>query len=400
MFIQHHGAVYVILILVFSLKSNFKTKNYLDIKPLSEEIEYIFFIITTKKWELAYTQRYYVYIYVKNIISEALHTLGFSKYVIRRLIYMVPLIVGISMVSFLVMYAAGDPIKVATMGNPSITEDQRRALREYYGLNDPIPMQYLRWLNHFVHGDFGTSLYGGRRVNEIIFSLLWETMKLQLVTIILPFLISIPLGVYSAVKQRSATDYAISSLSIFGISMPVFWFGVILIIVFSYQLGMLPSSGAHGTPYLWPVLGIQNPILDELAHLALPSLVLTWASLAYNVRLLRAGMLDVLRQDYIMAMRASGMPERKILYRYALKNAITPLVTLLGLSIGLAIQGAPITETVFSWPGLGRAFVDAASRLNFPLIMGITMIITIMALVANLIIDLAYAWIDPRISIE
>ena len=326
--------------------------------------------------------------------------MALTKYIIRRIIYMIPLILGISLISFFVMYAAGDPIKIATMGNPSITEAQRQFLREYYGLNDPIPLQYLRWLDHFIHGDFGKSIYGGRPVNEIIGSLVWETAKLQIVSIVLSFLISIPAGIYAAVKQRTIFDYLISGISIFGISVPVFWFGIILILIFSFHLGILPSAGAHGAPYLWPVFGIRNEILDEIAHLILPATVLIFSSLAYYVRLLRAGMLEVLRQDYILAARASGISERKILYKYALKNAITPLITLLGLSIGSMLAGAPITETVFSWPGLGRAYVTACERLDFPLIMGITMIIAIMILIANLIIDLVYAWIDPRITLE
>ena len=313
---------------------------------------------------------------------------------------MVPIIIGISILSFFVMYAAGDPIRIATMGNPSITEAQRQFLREYYGLNDPIPVQYLRWLSHFVQGDFGRSLYMSRSVNEIIGTLFWETLKLQLVFVVLSFIISVPLGIYSALKQHSVADYLTMSVSIFGISMPVFWFGIVLILVFSYHLGWFPSAGAYGRPWLWPVFGIRNSFLDELAHLMLPAMVLTLASLAYNVRLLRAGMLEVLRQDYIMAARACGISERKILYKYALKNAITPLITLLGLSIGGSIAGAPITETVFSWPGLGRTYVEAVGHLDFPLIMGITMIISIMMLVANLLIDLLYGWINPTITID
>ncbi|MDH7556323.1 MAG: ABC transporter permease, partial [Candidatus Methanosuratincola sp.] len=243
--------------------------------------------------------------------------MGLVKYVIRRLLYMIPLILGISIVVFLVMYAAGDPIQIATAGNPSITEAQRQFLREYYGLNDPIPVQYVRWLDHFLHFDFGKSLYGGRPVNEIISIYFWETLKLQLVSILLAFAISIPIGVYSAVKQRSWFDYLFSGISIAGVSFPVFFLGIIFILLFSYQLGWLPSAGAHGAPQLWPVFGIQNPLLDELAHLAMPATVLTLANLAYNTRLLRAGMLEVLRQDYIMAARASGIPERKILLKYA-----------------------------------------------------------------------------------
>jgi peptide/nickel transport system permease protein len=300
----------------------------------------------------------------------------------------------------MVMYAAGDPIQIATAGNPSITEAQRQFLRNYYGLNLPVPVQYVRWLGHFLQGDFGQSLYGGRPVNTIIGSLAWETIKLQLVSIILAFVISLPAGIYSALKQRTATDYAISSIAIFGISVPVFFLGVMAILIFSINLGWLPSAGAHGAPTYWAVFGIQNYTLDEIIHLILPAAVLTLASVAYNVRILRSQMLEVMRQDYIMAARASGINERKILYSYALKNAIMPLLTLLGLSIGASIAGAPATETVFSWPGLGRAFVTATSRLDFPTIMGITMIISIMILIANLITDIAYAYIDPRIVLD
>ncbi len=326
--------------------------------------------------------------------------MGIAKYIVRRLLYMVPLVLGISVISFLVMYAAGDPIQIATAGNPSITEAQREFLRNYYGLNDPIVVQYFRWLAHFLQGDFGQSLYGGRPVNQVIWNYAGETLVLQSFAIFLAFFVALPAGIYAAVKQRGLTDYTISTIAIFGISLPVFFLGIMLIIVFSIQLGWLPSAGAHGAPVYWPVFGIRDYWLDYAAHLTMPVFVLFLASLAYNSRILRAGMLEVLRQDYIMAAKASGISDRKILYKYALKNAIAPLITLLGLSIGAAIAGAPITETVFSWPGLGRAYVTAVGRLDFPLIMGITMLITIFILIANLVTDLAYAWLDPRISVE
>ena len=326
--------------------------------------------------------------------------MGLGKYVVRRVVYMIPLFLGISLISFLVMYAAGDPIKIATAGNPRINEGQREALRIYYGLDQPIPIQYLRWLSNLARGNFGTSLYGGRSVNQVIGSWFWETIKLQLASIALSLLISIPVGVYSALKQYSKRDVAVTTFSLFGVSMPTFWIGVILILVFSYELQWLPSSGAYGAPALWPVFGIKDPTLDAMAHLILPALVLTYVSLALNVRVLRASMLEVLRQDYILAARASGLPERLIIYKHALRNAISPVVTFLGLSIGALVAGAPITETVFSWPGLGRRFVIAAVLLDFPVVMGITMIITAMTLVANLVTDIAYAWIDPRIRIE
>jgi peptide/nickel transport system permease protein len=326
--------------------------------------------------------------------------MGVAKYITRRLIYMVPLVLGISVISFLVMYAAGDPIQIATAGNPSITEAQREFLRNYYGLNDPIVVQYFRWLSHFLQGDFGQSLYGGKPVNQVIWNYTGETLVLQMISILLAFFVALPAGIYAAVKQRGVTDYTISTIAIFGISLPVFFLGIVLIIVFSIQLQILPSAGAHGAPQFWPVFGIREYWLDYLVHLAMPVFVLFLANLAYNSRLLRAGMLEVLRQDYVMAAKASGISERKILFKYALKNAVAPLITLLGLSIGAAIAGAPITETVFSWPGLGKAYVIATGRLDFPLIMGITMLITIFILIANLITDLGYAWLDPRITVD
>ena len=169
-----------------------------------------------------------------------------------------------------------------------------------------------------------------------------------------------------------------------------------LIIIFSFSLGWLPSSGATGLTFFW----WGNPILDHLAHLVLPVFVLTYASLATIVRLVRSNMLEVLRQDYILAARSSGLPERTVTYRYALRNAITPIITIVALSFGLSLAGAPATETAFSWPGLGFAFTQAALVLDIPLVQGITIVITLMVLVANLIMDLAYALLDPRVRVE
>lgn len=317
-------------------------------------------------------------------------------YVVRRLLYMIPVFLGISIISFITMYAAGDPISIIKMGRPTIDQTTLDALRTYYGLDKPIPVQYLNWLWNLLHLNFGKSLYGGRPVNMLIGNWLWETAKLQLISILLAFAISIPIGINAAKKPYSKQDLAVTSVSLFGVSMPTFWLGLILIIVFSFWLGWLPSEGAHGAPYLW----FGNPILDELAHLILPVAVLVYVQLAQNIRLIRANMLEVLRSDYILAARASGLPERQIIYKYALRNAISPVITFLGISLGAVIAGAPMTEYVFNWPGLGRRFVDAATRLDFPVVMGITMIITIMTLVANLIVDISYVYLDPRVRLR
>jgi peptide/nickel transport system permease protein len=322
------------------------------------------------------------------------------KYVLRRVLLMIPMAIGISIISFLVMYAAGDPIKLATAGHPNITEGQREALRRYYGLDQPIPIQYLNWVSHLLVGDFGKSLYGGRPVNQLIGDWLWETVKLNGIALILALAIAIPVGVNSALKQYSASDAIVTTVSIFGVSMPVFWIGIVAILVFSFWLGWLPSGGAYGFPTLWPLFGITGPTVDEIAHLMLPVAVLTYVQLALFVRLTRAQMLEVLRQDYVLAAKASGMPNSKVVYKYALKNAISPVITYAGLSIGAIVGGAPMTETTFNWPGLGRRFVQAAGMLDFPVVMGITMIITVMILIANLAVDLSYAFVDPRIAVE
>ena len=326
--------------------------------------------------------------------------MGLGRYIVRRLIYMVPLFIGISLVSFVVMYAAGDPIKIVTAANPRISEAQRAALSAYYGLNLPLPEQYLRWITNLALGNFGTSFFAGLPVSQVIWNWLPNTVELQVVSIALSLVIGIPIGIYSALHRYSKPDVGMTVFALFGISMPTFWIGIILIFVFSYTLNWFPSNGAYGAVYLWCPGGVCNPILDHLGHLFLPTLVLTYVSLALNVRVMRSAMLDVMRQDYILAARASGIRERLVVYKQALRNAITPVVTFLGLSIGAILAGAPLTETVFNWPGLGRLFVNRVQVLDFPTIMGITMIITLMTLIANLVTDLSYAWIDPRIRIE
>jgi ABC-type dipeptide/oligopeptide/nickel transport system permease component len=225
-------------------------------------------------------------------------------------------------------------------------------------------------------------------------------VELQAVSIALSLIIGIPIGIYSALHRYSKPDVGMTIFALFGISMPTFWIGIILIFIFSYTLGWLPSNGAYGAVYQWCPGGFCNPLVDHLGHLFLPTMVLTYVSLALNVRVMRSAMLDVMRQDYILAARASGLKERLVIYKHGVRNAITPVVTFLGLSIGAILRGAPLTETVFNWPGLGRLFVNRVGVLDFPTIMGITMIITLMTLIANLVTDLSYAWIDPRIRIE
>jgi ABC-type dipeptide/oligopeptide/nickel transport system permease component len=317
------------------------------------------------------------------------------KYIIRRLLFMIPVFLGVAILTYAVGNSAGDPINLIRLGlrypSPQVIE----TMTKYYHLDRPVYERFLLWLWQLLQGNLGVSM-SGRPVGQQIGAWALTTMELQVTSLVLAVAIGIPVGVYSAKHQYSKSDYVITSTAIFGYSMPVFWLGIMLIIIFSFDLGWLPSHGAVGASFLW----WGNPVLDHLAHLILPVTVLAYVSLATIVRLTRANMLEVLRQDFILAARSSGLSERTVTYRYALRNAISPVVTVIGLSFGAALGGAPATETTFSWPGLGFAFTQAALNLDIPLVQGITVVITLMVLAANLITDFAYAVLDPRVRIE
>jgi len=317
------------------------------------------------------------------------------RYVVRRLLFMIPVFLGVAILTFAVGNAAGDPITLIRVGLRNPSPAVLAALRAYYHLDRPVYERFLLWVWELLHGNLGLSVTG-RPVAQQIGAWALTTMELQIISLVLAVVIGIPVGIYSAKNQYTKQDYAITSVAIFGYSMPTFWLGIMLIILFSFDLGLLPSSGSKGISFLW----WGSSFLDHLAHLILPVAVLTYVSLATIVRLVRANMLEVLRQDYILAARASGLSERTVTYRYALRNAISPVVTILGLSFGASLGGAPATETTFSWPGLGYAFVQAALTLDIPLVQGITIVITLMVLAANLFTDLAYAVLDPRVRID
>ena len=316
-------------------------------------------------------------------------------YVVRRLLVLIPTFLGISIITFLFMYMTGDPIGLIKLASPGVRPEAFDALRRYYGLDQPIPVQYLTWLWKFIQFDMGASLRGGRPVNQIIWGLAWETVKLQLAAFVLSVIVAIPVAVNSARKQYSKQDMCVTTVSLFGICMPPFWLGAMLILIFSIMLGWLPAGGARGiTP--WG----GSPFLDEIAHLILPAATIAYVNVALFIRLLRAQMLEVLREDFITALRASGLTDRIVIYKHALKNAIKPMLTYMGIRIGYIFAGAPMTETVFSWPGLGFKFVTAATILDFPVVMAIVMIMSIMMMGANLAVDLCYGMLDPRIRIE
>jgi ABC-type dipeptide/oligopeptide/nickel transport system permease component len=322
------------------------------------------------------------------------------RYIIRRIIYLIPLFLGVLIIVFVASRIAGDPVRLMTVQNPRITPEARANLVAYYGLDKPLYYQFFLFLAQLFQGNLGNAyaIRGGTAVTTLIGDYAWLTFELQLAALFLSLLIAIPIGVISAKRQYSKLDVSVTTTSLLGTCIPIFYMGIIAIIIFSYYLGWFPHGGAHSILAENYLFG--SYVLDGLWHMVLPTAVLTFATLAPVVLLVRSSMLEVLRQDYILAARASGLSERRVIYRHALRNTLIPVVTYVGLYFGAMLAGAPVTETVFNWPGVGRLFVEATSKLDFPVIMGITVFITIMTLVANLITDITYGYIDPRIRVE
>jgi peptide/nickel transport system permease protein len=319
------------------------------------------------------------------------------KYFIRRSLYVIPVFFGITLLVFTIERLAGDPVQLYTALNPRVTEVQRQALRHFLGLDQPIPLQYFQWLSQLLTGNLGFS-YAYGSVSTIISQELWATLELQLIGLALSLAIAIPIGILSARKRYSLLDVTVTNTSLIGTSIPIFFLGVAFILIFGYDLHWFPSGGLQSiTPDKYP---FGSLLLDRLWHLTLPAAVYTFALLAPVVLLVRSSMLEVLRQDYILAARASGLRERTVIYKHGLRNALIPIVTYVGLYFGGLLAGAPVTETVFNWPGVGRQFVASTGNLDFPVIQAIVVIITLMTLVANIVTDVTYAYIDPRIRLE
>ena len=294
------------------------------------------------------------------------------------------------------MHAVGDPVQIMLANNPGISQDMIAHMESYYGLDKPVWYQYLIWLWDLVHLNWGDSIYFQTSVSTIVVNAFWESLKLQSVSLLLAVVVAIPVGVEAAAKQYSVTDTTAEILSVSGLSIPPFWLGLLLIIVFAFWIPLFPASGASAPV---PLQGFAG-LVDELKHMVLPTFVLFVQFVALYVRLIRSSMLEILRQDYILAARASGLSRMRVLYRHGLRNALIPLVTYTGLYVGLSITSAPVTESVFSWPGLGFRFYFAVYRLDFPVIMAITMVMTLMVLGANLMTDFAYTIVDPRIKLK
>ncbi len=305
-----------------------------------------------------------------------------SQYLVRRLIFAIPVLLGVSITVFMMLQLIpGDPVLALLRGQPTVTQEDIERLRTQLGLDKPLPVQYLQWLGGVLHGDFGESIQAHRPVLTMIREQAGSTMQLALVAMAMAIVIGTTLGTISALRRNTWVDTAASLVSLFGVSMPSFWFGMILIYVFSLRLGWFPITGEGG----WK-------------RLVLPALALSLDFSAIIARLIRSSLIEVLQQDYIRTARAKGVRERGVVVRHALRNALIAVVTIVGLQIGTLLGGAVVIETVFARQGIGRLAVTGILGKDFPLIQAIVLLAAIVYVGINLVVDLSYSLLDPRIK--
>ncbi len=312
-----------------------------------------------------------------------------GAYVIRRLVGLIPVLLGITLVVFFLMQLLPGDVAQAMLGLTARPEDVER-LRQALGLNEPIYIQYLKWLSHVLRGDFGISLQQRTEVLPFILERFKNTLILTVAATIISLLIGLPTGIISATRQYSIFDRVSMIIALFGNSMPAFWLGLMSILIFSLRLGWFPTGG------MYPVVGDET-FTELIRHLVLPAVTLGAASAAITARITRSSMLEVIRQDYVRTARAKGLNERAVLTGHTLKNALLPILTVISFQFGFLLGGAVLTETVFSWPGIGLALYNAISFRDYPIVQGGVLVVAVSFVIVNLVTDLLYSLIDPRI---
>jgi peptide/nickel transport system permease protein len=330
-----------------------------------------------------------------------------TSYLSRRLLQMVPLVIGISIIIFLLLAAApGDPVDLLLFGNPHITADDVVRLKHLYGLDQPLHIRYVKWVWAALQGDLGYS----RTYKVPVLSLLWDrvgnSLWLQIPAFLIALAVAVPVGITSALRQYSTLDYTATFFTFFGLSIPAFWFGIMMIYLFAVAH---PWTALPALAWLkFPAGGFNSPgvaaglptYLDRAHYMVLPALVLSLLFMASYTRYTRSSMLEVIRQDYIRTARAKGISELTVINKHALRNALIPLVTIVALSIPALFSGAPLTETVFGWPGIGRLLVDAVLAGDFAVAQGVILFLAGLVIVFNLLADISYALLDPRIRYD
>jgi peptide/nickel transport system permease protein len=311
-----------------------------------------------------------------------------ARFVGRRLLAALPILLGVTVLVFALLHLIpGDPI-LAMLGNEA---DPRavRALRQELGLDRPLPVQYVEWLGRVLQGNLSRSIQTREPIARLILERFPATLELAAAALCLGVPTGVLAGVVSARRRDSAADYVATSLALFGVSMPNFWLGILLILVFSLYQGWLPPGG-H--------VALTADPLGNLRYLAMPAVVLAVQIAGVVTRTVRSSVLEVLAQDYVRTARGKGLGERPVFYRHALKNALIPVTTVVGLQLGALLGGAVITETIFSWPGIGKFLVDAIFSRDFPIVQGIVLLVTVFFILANLAVDVAYVYLDPRVT--
>jgi len=327
------------------------------------------------------------------------------SFLAKRLLEMIPTLLGITILSFLIIHLApGKPTDVLTEMNPKITPEARERLEKYYGLDKPLYVQYGLWLKRIVKFDFGESFSTDRRP---VIAKIWDTKQplmdrrlfitivINALSMLLIFLIAIPIGVFSATHQDSFADKVTTVTVFIGFAAPAFWLALLLMMLFGIQLGWLPISGLKSMDY--DTLSFSGKVWDRAGHLILPVFISSFGGLAGLSRFMRGSMLEVIRQDYITAARAKGLREKEVVYRHALRNALLPIITLLGLAVPGLIGGSVIFENIFGIPGMGQLFYMSVMTRDYPLVMGILTIGAFLTLIGNLLADIGYMLADPRI---
>jgi peptide/nickel transport system permease protein len=331
-------------------------------------------------------------------------------YIIKRLLQIIPVILGVTLIAFaLIHLAPGDPVR--TMLGQHATQQEIEDIRAKYGLDQPLYVQYFIWLGDVLQGDLGRSILSHEQVTTEIASRFPNTIELAIAAMLFAILIGVVAGIISATKQYSVADYSVMGLALFGISMPVFWLGIMLMMIFGVFLGWLPIGGRidlllpfqriTGFMVIDSIITLNGAaLISVIRHLLLPAIALGTIPMAIIARTTRSSMLEVLRQDFIRTERAKGLSERKVIYKHAIRNAMVPVVTVIGLNFGLLLSGAILTETVFSWPGVGRLVVDAVYARDYPLVIGCILVFALVFVIVNLITDILYTYIDPRIHYD
>jgi len=315
-----------------------------------------------------------------------------GPFLARRLLHLGPVLLGVSLIVFLVLHLApGDPAEVMLGANAN--KEDLASLRTQLGLDQPLHVQYITWISHVARGDLGRSLWMKRPVLGEVLERFKATILLTGSALLLSTLGGVALGIASATRANSLLDRLSGVASLFGASMPVFWLGIVLMVIFSLWLGWLPASGMYA-PYG------GGGLRDLLSHLILPAVTLAAASVTIIARLTRATMLETLGQDYVRTARAKGLGERSVVWRHALKNALIPIVTVVGVQAGYLLGGAVLTETVFAWPGVGTLVVQGILARDMPLVQGGVLVIALSFVLVNLLVDTLYAWLDPRIKFQ